>query len=272
MGMIRSLLTLHACERGLFRRALYGRKDVTGKSSTFGELVAAGMLAIPLACAAQAQTGGCGSLENSYGPFDYRPEMFKPTPGDSEPHKVKRSLVEGAHFTLQVQMLIRGATASLPGQDLDYTLRVFPNHHRALATVLRGLEVKKLMQIPGAQYSSDCYFNRAVAFRPDDTTVRMLFSTFLNLSGRREEALKQLEAAGSFAGSNPFIHYNLGLHYLGLKGYDKARQHAQEALTLGLPRTELRDKLVAVGQWRESPAAAASSAIGPDRAASPATP
>ena len=63
----------------------------------------------------------CGSLNNAYGPFDYRTAT-------EEQHR----MVEGAHFLGYIESLKRGKNAVTPGPDIDYTLRVFPNHHRAL--------------------------------------------------------------------------------------------------------------------------------------------
>ena len=76
----------------------------------------------------------CGSLENGFGPFDYRT-----APAD------KRRLVEGAHFTRDVEQLIRGHTSSTPVGDLNYTLRVFPNHPRALYALMQWGTRKKPM-------------------------------------------------------------------------------------------------------------------------------
>lgn len=76
--------------------------------------------------------GICGSLNNSFGPFDYRYKTSVKTElGDAH------SMVEGAHFTPQIEQLIRGKTAVEPGPDIDYTLRAFPNHHRALLSMSR---------------------------------------------------------------------------------------------------------------------------------------
>ena len=46
---------------------------------------------------------------------------------------------------------------------------------------------------------------------------------------------------------NANIHYNLGLVYLDLKDYPKAREHAQRAYELGFALTGLRKRLEAGG-------------------------
>ena len=59
-------------------------------------------------------------LHNAFGPFDYRTAT-----------KDKLKLVESYHFTPKVESLIGGQSGTL-GADIDYTLRAFPNHPRAL--------------------------------------------------------------------------------------------------------------------------------------------
>jgi len=204
-----------------------------------------------------AQTGdlACGSLTNGYGPYDYRTD------------KSKLGIVERYHFTPAVETLIRGSTNVLPGPDLDYTLRAFPNHHRALMSMMRYGEKMKSPQPRGTGYSVTCYFERAVRFRPDDTIARMLYATFLSKNSRTPEAIRQLELATVEAADNGFSHYNIGLIYFDLKKYDKALIQAHKAIALGFLQSALRDELKSVGQWREPadlprpPAATASAPV-----------
>lgn len=188
-----------------------------------------------------AQTGdsACGSLANGYGPYDYRTD------------KPKLGIVERYHFTPAVETLIRGSTNVLPGPDLDYTLRASPNHHRALMSMMRYGEKMKSPQPQGAGYSVECYFERAVRFRPDDTIARMLYATFLSKNARTPEAIRQLELATVAAADNGFSHYNIGLIYFDLKKYDKALLQAHKAISLGFLQPALRDQLQSVGQWTE---------------------
>jgi hypothetical protein len=44
---------------------------------------------------------------------------------------------------------------------------------------------------------------------------------------------------------------NAGLIYFEIKNYYKALVQAHTALAMGLPRTELRDRLQSVGKWTE---------------------
>lgn len=208
---------------------------------------------------AQVSAEYCGSLANGFGPYDYRSDKYTPTHGDTASHSLKRALVEGAHFTPRVENLI-GAQSSLqvgpPGGDLDYTLRAFPNHHRALMAVMRYGEKTGSPKPSGLRYDVECYFERAIRFKPDDTIARIIYSTYLTKNKRIPEAVAQLEQATRLAEDNAFTHYNIGLAYFDMKIYDKALDRAHKAMALGFERTELRDLLEKQGQWREPIAAA----------------
>lgn len=207
-----------------------------------GSLLSAALLALAAALAPQraaAQQGAeCGSTANAYGPYDYRTD------------RDRLKIVEDHHFTVEVENLIRAHTGYLGG-DLDYTLRAFPNHHRALIAITRYADKLKMDQVPRADYSVRCYYMRAISFRPDDTTVRMLFAMYLNARGQRDDALKQMEVARGYAADNAFTHYNLGLVYADLGDFDRALEQAHTAMSMGFPRTELKDRLVAANRWAE---------------------
>jgi tetratricopeptide (TPR) repeat protein len=192
---------------------------------------------------AQPSDWSCGSLVNSYGPYDYRTD------------RDKLPIVLNAHFTPEVEALIRGKTGTLPGGDIDYTLRAIPNNHRALMAMMRLGEKEKTPQPSGSKYTIECWFERATLFRPDDAIVRMIYSTYLNSINRIKEANLQLEVAAKYAQDNPLTHYNIGLHYFDLKNYEKALFEAHKAASLGLDRSELREQLKAVGKWAEAPVA-----------------
>ena len=190
-----------------------------------------------------AQTGdvdGCGSLQNHYGPYDYRAER-----------NGKLRIVEVAHFTPAVEQLVRGNTSDYLGDDLSYTLRTSPNHHRALVSVIRFAERTKSPQPPHMQYSVECYFDRAIRFQPDDTVVRSLYAQYLGKQGRTAEAVQQLQVASEFAKDNALSHFNIGLVYFEIKEYDHALTEAHIAARLGLERPVLADMLKSVGKWRE---------------------
>ena len=203
--------------------------------------VAALLLAATACVSALAQTEavGCGSLENGYGPYDYRTDH------------TKLPIVTGAHFTAPVEALIRGTSATRPGGDIAYTLRAIPNHHRALLSMMKLGEKEKTSKPFGSTYTVECWFERAIAFRPDDSIVRMIYSGFLNSKGNLKDANSQLEFATAYAKDNAFTHYNIGLHYFDLKNYDKALLQAHKAVGLGFDHADLRNQLTAAGKWKE---------------------
>ena len=188
---------------------------------------------------AQNDAEVCGSLRNHYGPFDYRTQRGEVL-----------DVVERHHFSPEVEGLIRGQTSNHIGADLAYTLGTFPNHHRALMSMMQFGEKLKSPQPPHAAYSVECYFVRAIRFQPDDTTVRLMYANYLTRNSRVEQARRELEEVSKAAGDNPFTHYNMGLIYFDMKDYENALNRAHKALALGFPKGELRDKLTAVRQWR----------------------
>lgn len=202
-----------------------------------------------LACA-QANLAGCGSLENHYGPFDYRTERHG-----------KLKIVEQYHFTPNVESLIAGNSGSLGG-ELSYTLATSPNHHRALMAMVRLGEKLKSPQPTGAKYSVECFFERALRFRSDDSTVKLIYATFLIKNGREADAIKQLEVAAAAAGDNAFTQYNVGMIYFDIKRYDRALAQAHRAYGLGFEMPELRNQLQSVGKWTD-PVAQAQDATDP---------
>jgi tetratricopeptide (TPR) repeat protein len=196
----------------------------------------------------------CGPLKaDNYGPFDFRRDRGEPL-----------QLVEGAHFPAKVETLISGNRGRL-GQDINYTLRAFPNHHRALLSVVRYADRTQRDPPPDMMYTVECWFERAIRFAKDDAIVRMLYARYLATKSRNDEALQQLEVAGRLGGDNPITQYNVGLVLLELKQYERALVQAHLAMALGNPNEGLKNALVAAGRWQEEvtapkPAASAGSA------------
>jgi tetratricopeptide (TPR) repeat protein len=219
----------------------------------------------PGAADAQVSALACGELTNSFGPFEYRMDRFVLPPGDPMPYRGKLAIVEREHFTPPVEALTRGQSSVEPGPDLDYTLRAFPNHHRALAALLRAAQRNTTPQPLGLPRPIECYFERALRFRADDTTARLLYAKFLLAKQRRPEALTQIAQATEYAKEMGFTHYNIGLLYLEAAEPAQALAAAHRAMQLGFPGGILRDRLVALGRWTEPPPAA-------DAAAPPAVP
>lgn len=192
-----------------------------------------------ISLAATANELRCGGLENAFGPFDYR------VANDDN-----KKLVERAHFTREVEYLIRRKTGPF-GKDIDYTLRVFPNHPRALKSMMDlGFKAKK--ETPeGATWPVWCYFDRAIRFTPDDGQVKMIFAIYLNRIGKRTEAIDQLHQAQKLLPESANIHYNLGLIFLDLGDFENSLVHAHKAYALGFQLPGLRNRLKQANEWRE---------------------
>lgn len=200
-------------------------------------------VACSLCATALAETASspCGPLENPYGPYDYQTQ------------KHKLSVVEQYHFTPQVEGLVGGRTSHDVGSDLDYTLKAFPNHYRALMAVVRLSEKQRSPHPTGMPYPVDCYFERALRFRPADSTARMIYATYLFKTNQIIAGDHQLSLAAAGAGDNAFTHYNIGLIYLERQRYALALASAHKAYGLGFVQPGLRDQLQLRGKWKEPP-------------------
>lgn len=201
------------------------------------------MITLPSGLAAQV-VGNCGSLANGYGPYDYtNPEHFTS----------KLPIVEEGHFDSGVERLVghagKGNGDAMLAGDIDYTLRAFPNHHRALYTMLRYY-VDMVPQGAGRlRYSADCYFLRAIQLAPTDATVRLLQGIYFLKTDDPEDARKSFDVALELAPESAETHYNAGLGYVELKEYDLAMKHALRAYELGYPLMGLKNKLKRLGVW-----------------------
>jgi hypothetical protein len=237
-----------------------------------------GVCGVMLMAHGSAQTlAGCGSLANNYGPHDYRDWKDLPPIDPVTKEMSPLQLVEGAHFIDTCEALFKCKRGSI-GADLDYTLRAFPNHHRALVAMMRYGELTRKAQPPDARYTVDCYFRRALVWRPEDAIARLLYVTYLNENKRVADAKVQLKEAARQAGDNPFTVYNLGMVALDLNEVDMAVDAARRSYGAGMKHPALRQRLQAMNRWpadlvlpedgASAPAGAASSAAPASSAAS----
>lgn len=208
------------------------------RAEAWKSLLAATLLG---ASAIAAAAPYCGDLKNGYGPFDFR----------STPQS-KLGVVEDFHFTEDVQALRRGATGHIGG-DLDYLLRAVPNHPRGLLTMMKLSQKLRSPQPPGAHFPTECYFERAVRFQPDDGAAWALYAQYLYGEGKDKRALEMLERAATLAPDDAAISYNLGLVYAKAKRYDAALPLAQKAYSAGFPLPGLKKILSDAGKWTEAP-------------------
>jgi len=189
-------------------------------------------------------------VEGQFGPFDYRADHFV-AGGPFNTHEGLLGIVERAHFTPEVEAGIRGKSSSSALPDISYTLRAFPNHHRALIAI-SSISVREGTDKPfGSSYTLGCWFQRAIAWRSDDMIVRLIYASHLTKNKRLKEAEAQADVAAANAGDNAFTHLNVGLVYFDMGNYELARQHAHKAIALGLNNMALKDLLLQAGKWSE---------------------
>lgn len=230
------------------RKTKHRLRDLFARSSVSRPIIVIVMMATSLipaiAVAASEDEIRCGpmALPGQYGPYDYRTATAE-----------QKFLVEGGHFTANVERLKSGTGTNVtrPGPDIDYTLRAFPNHPRALKAMMELGFRDKTNRPFGARWTVDCYFNRGIRMAPDDPQVRMLYATFLLRSGDKRAAAQQLEVASAARDIGGNLSYNIGLVYFQLQDYEKARKYAQRARELGVDLMGLQNMLMRAGQWRD---------------------
>ncbi len=180
----------------------------------------------------------CEGGGQGYGPFD-----------NTNPTHLNERLpvVERQHFTSKVSSLVEGESGGLLS-DLDYTVRAFPNHHRALYSIIR-LSGQERGQRMFDQWPTppECYLQRAIHFAPEDHRLYILFGILLHQREHYERAEATYRRALELQPESPEAHYNLGLTLLERSAYEQARQHARKAYERGYPLPGLRERLSAAG-------------------------
>ncbi len=202
-------------------------------------LVAAGLLQfVSLPAIGQVSPELCGPLNKA--PWDYRK--------DKQFYKI----VEDNHFTPQVESLMRGQSGSLVAPDIEYTLTVFPNHHRALLAATRLAERDQSQLRNQLPRPIECYYERALRFRADDVVVRMFYAQFLFKRKRTPEALSHLEEVVRRADNNPLTLKNVGLILLEMKEFERAIEMVKKLDELQSGDSQLRNALIAAKKLPEA--------------------
>lgn len=187
------------------------------------------------------------TTSQGFGPFSYS------NPRHREEHL---PVVEQFHFSDEVRSLRGGINASHPLNDLEYTVRAFPDHHAALYAMVRYSTEERFAEESAAAWSTirrgqgerppaECYLQRAAAFAPGDHQVEILTGIFYHRVQHLEEAVSAYHRALELAPSSAEAHYNLGLVLLDLGRYSEALEHAGEAGELGYPIEGLQRRLEA---------------------------
>jgi len=186
----------------------------------------------------------CGRLANHYGPFDYR----KVPAGD-----FRIVVVERAHFPPEVESLKKGSTANYASGDISYTLSVFPNHPRALMAMMNwGLKHGTDKPI-GTRYSVTCWFERGLAYAPDDNRVPMIYGIYRYRLKQYNEAITLFENSLKLGNEGTDAYYNLGLAYFAAQRYEDALKQAHIAYERGFALPGLRQMLQKAGKWQDLP-------------------
>jgi tetratricopeptide (TPR) repeat protein len=158
--------------------------------------------------------------------------------------QVLRGTVERNHFTKPVATLQHGQTAPLP-RDIAFVLRYFPNHYLALNAMGRWQLMNKLD--PGDAespvWTADCYFKRAIDFRPGDYKLHMLYGIYLHAAKRSEEAWQEYALAEQNGADTAEFYYNRGLLAVDMGKLEQAQADADRAYSMGAPLPGLRTKL-----------------------------
>lgn len=184
----------------------------------------------------------CRGDSPNFGPFDY---LMR------DGLKDKLSIVEHYHFNADVESLRRGQTSVSPTGDLDYTLRAWPNHHRALYSIVRyrmdRLDQRRHTQFPPAE----CYLHKAIAFSPKDPVPLMLMAMLQQKRTELETAKEFYKKALALDPQNMQILYNYGLLLVDLGEYGEAKNIAKTVYQSKFPLAGLKNKLIREGQWQE---------------------
>jgi len=171
----------------------------------------------------------CSGGKQGYGPFDYSKRSSLP--------RYNLFIVEVAHFTPKVERLLEGESSSIEG-DLNYTLRAWPNHHKALLSFTRfqlSINNNLIKDNPKTKRKEnslttppECYFQRAIKFSPNDATVYSLYAYYLKKIGHLKKSSLLYEKALSLQEHNIKIKYSYALLLIKLKKFKEANTLAKE--------------------------------------------
>jgi len=185
-----------------------------------------------------AACGNPFNTQGGVGPWDYNN-------GEDRANLQKIPIVDKFHFTPVVENLSRGSSSVYVMDDIDYTLRAVPNHHRALNAMAR-FDIEK-NGIPPQWRSAQCWFNRATEFRPEDGQVWLIYGNWCARKQRNDDALEAYARAKSLLPESTEVEYNMGLLYYKMGQYEKALSHARVAYAGNYPLQGLRRRLAEKG-------------------------
>ena len=186
----------------------------------------------------------CNGGGQGFGPFDYTARG-----GENAKNLI---VVEEHHFTPAVENLVGGADGGVFEIDLNYTLRAWPNHHRALLSAIKyQINYQNKLTKDRLKTSPECYLQRAIQFSPNDVVPYTLYGYYLHKIGHIDDAVKFYERAMVLDPENEKVAYSYSLVLIELKRNDDAVKYAKIAYHDGRAPKGLKEKLIKLGVWKD---------------------
>ncbi len=196
----------------------------------------------------------CGPLKNfnDFGPFDYQAPENRVSTGADPMGRIKR--VENVHFQDEMKLInLKQFSIDRLSGEFTYTLRIFPNHPEALHALSKlervagGKLPQTALTVFTPKISADCFFDRAIRFRPEDKAVHLVYGMHLHQRRNFKEALVAYEKAEALGEESTYLSYNLGLLHTDLKNWEKAAAYARKAYGKGATFPGLRERIEKAG-------------------------
>jgi tetratricopeptide (TPR) repeat protein len=192
----------------------------------------------------------CTGNDQGFGPYDYTNLAHK-TDKIGGGGDTALGIVERAHFKPSTENLLKSKFGSFLA-DFDYTLRAWPNHHKALLSLVRfDLEVRNKIRKPEVIITPvECYFKRAINFSPKDWVTYSIYGHYLRKIGELEKSKSIFENALMIKPGESKLEYSYSLLLIDMKDYEKALEHAKKAYESGNPPDGLKKTLTKLGVWK----------------------
>ena len=165
---------------------------------------------------------------------------------DSDP-RTKKAVWDLDHFHTSIAAAEMQTAKPYPGKvvdNLDFALRHSPNHHEALALLIRwDLAGRPLLGFPGAR----CSLDWARQFAPEDASIYLYGGNYFWKAKDIPRARAWYQRALELAPELAEAHYNYGLFLFEQGDFAAARDHARTAYATGFPLPGLKEKLAKAG-------------------------
>ena len=234
-----------------------GSTVIDDRASHLAMVTAVFMMSMPVSGTAMEWVGTtldgvvCTGKGQSFGPYDFF-DIDEPS---------DRLYQQGRHWEIKKLHRDRGVWAMqqvdpidyqhyrIAAAELDYTLRAIPNEPYALQYRIE-LELMRRKN-PGQLHSEypppECYLQRAIAFRPKQEHLRILYGIYFNKINMPEREVEQYESAIAINPNSAEAHYNLALALIRDERPGDAVDHAKQAYALGFPLMGAKRKLERLG-------------------------